>query len=64
MGKQISVVKYENSILPGFRNRISRAESIEDVQNFFVYSVRELRAARTQVLMIQARKMTGNMRHF
>jgi len=42
MGKQISVVKHENSILPGFRNKISRAESTEDVKKFFVYSVREL----------------------
>ena len=42
MGNQISVVKHENSILPGFRNRISRAESTEDVKKFFVYSVREL----------------------
>ena len=42
MGKQISVVKHENSILPGFRNKISRAESTEDVKKFFVYTVREL----------------------
>jgi len=42
MEKQISVAKYENSILPGFRNKISKAESTEDVKNFFVYSVREL----------------------
>lgn len=42
MGKQISVVKHENSILPGFRNKISRAESTEDVKNFFVYSIQEL----------------------
>ena len=42
MEKQISVAKYENSILPGFRNKISKAESAEDVKNFFVYTVREL----------------------
>ncbi len=42
MGKQISVVKHENTILPGFRNKISRAESTEDVKNFFANSVREL----------------------
>ena len=42
MGKQISVVKHENTILPGFRNKISRVESTEDVNNFFIYSVREL----------------------
>lgn len=42
MGKQISVVKHENSVMPGFRNMISRAESTEDVKKFFVYSVREL----------------------
>lgn len=42
MEKQISVVKHENSILPGFRNKISRAESTEDVKKFFVYSIQEL----------------------
>ncbi len=42
MGKQISIVKHENTILPGFRKKISRAESTEDVKKFFVYSVREL----------------------
>jgi len=42
MEKQISIVKHENTILPGFRNKISRAESTEDVKKFFVYSVREL----------------------
>ncbi|RJP94450.1 MAG: hypothetical protein C4518_03385 [Desulfobacteraceae bacterium] len=42
MEKQISVAKHENSILPGFRNKISKAESAEDVKNFFVYTVREL----------------------
>lgn len=42
MEKQISVAKYENTILPGFRNKISKAESTEDVKKFFVYTVREL----------------------
>jgi hypothetical protein len=42
MEKQISVAKYENSILPGFRNKLNKAESTEDVANFFVYTVREL----------------------
>jgi len=42
MEKQISVAKYENSILPGFRNKLSKAESTEDVKKFFVYTVREL----------------------
>jgi hypothetical protein len=42
MEKQISVAKYEHSILPGFRNKLSKAESTEDVKKFFVYTVREL----------------------
>ncbi len=42
MEKQISVVKYENNILPGFRNKINLAESSEDVKNFFIQAIREL----------------------
>ena len=42
MEKQISVVKHENNILPGFRSKISRAESTEDVKKFFIHSIREL----------------------
>ena len=42
MEKQISVAKHENNILPGFRNKLSKAESTEDVKKFFVYTVREL----------------------
>ncbi len=42
MEKQISVAKYENTVLPGFRNRLGKAESTEDVKKFFVYTVREL----------------------
>jgi len=42
MEKQISVVKYENSMLPGFRNKINLAESTEDVKKFFIQAIREL----------------------
>jgi hypothetical protein len=42
MTKQVSFSKYENEILPGFRNKISHAESAEDVKKFFVYTAREL----------------------
>ena len=42
MEKQISVAKYEHGVLPGFRNKLSKAESTEDVKKFFVYTVREL----------------------
>ena len=42
MGKQISVVKHENQILPAFRNKINLAESIGDVREFFSQAMREL----------------------
>lgn len=42
MDKHISVAKYEHSVLPGFRSKLSQAESTEDVNKFFGYTVREL----------------------
>ena len=42
MTKQVSYSKYENEILPGFRQRINHAESAEDVKKFFVYTAKEL----------------------
>jgi hypothetical protein len=44
MSKQISYSKYSNQVLPHFRERISKAESTEDVKKFFVYTTRELLA--------------------
>jgi hypothetical protein len=42
MEKQMSVVKHENQILPGFRNKINLAESIVDVSEFFDQAIRAL----------------------
>lgn len=42
MSKQISFTKYSNQVLPHYRERISKAESTEDVKKFFVYTTREL----------------------
>ncbi len=42
MTKQISFSKSEQKVLPNFRQKISQAESTEDVKKFFVYTVREL----------------------
>jgi hypothetical protein len=42
MSKQISFSKYEQKVLPNFRQKIGRAESTEDVKKFFVYTVQEL----------------------
>ena len=39
MTKQLSFTKYERKILPDYRQRISSAESTQDVKNFFVYMV-------------------------
>ncbi|MEW6595786.1 MAG: hypothetical protein AB1413_13090 [Thermodesulfobacteriota bacterium] len=42
MTKQLSFSKFENEIMPDFRDRINRAESAEDVKKFFVYATQEL----------------------
>ncbi len=42
MTERLSFTKYENEILPTFRNRMNMAESTEDVRKFFFYTVKEL----------------------
>lgn len=42
MTKQLSFSKYEQLILPGFRERINQAESTEDVKKFFSQTAEEL----------------------
>ena len=42
MGKQLSFSKHENALLPSFRERMSQAESTEDVKKFFAYAAEEL----------------------
>ena len=42
MTTQFSFSKIENKLLPGFRNRIGTAESIEDVKKFYVYTMQDL----------------------
>ncbi|MDX9786487.1 MAG: hypothetical protein RBT11_06915 [Desulfobacterales bacterium] len=42
MEMQISFSKQENEALPLFRQRLSSAESIEDVKKFFVYTSKEI----------------------
>jgi len=42
MTKQFSFSKYENEVLPDFRQKINLAESTEDVKKFFVYTAKEL----------------------
>ena len=42
MSKQVSFSKFENKVLPGFRHKISHAESTEDVKKFFVYTIKDL----------------------
>jgi len=39
--KVLSFSKLEKSLLPKHRNRLSHAESVEDVKKFFFYSVKE-----------------------
>jgi hypothetical protein len=42
MTTQISYTKYENQLLPGFREKLNMAESTEDVRKFFIYTIRDL----------------------
>jgi len=42
MTKQYSYTKYEHKILPGFRQKINKAESTEDVKKFFVQTFKGL----------------------
>ena len=42
MTKKVSFTRHERKILPNFRQKISMAESTEDVRKFFVYTVKEL----------------------
>ena len=42
MTKQLSFTKYENRVIPNFREMVNKAESTEDLKKFFVYSAKEL----------------------
>ena len=42
MKKKFSFTRYEREILPNFRQKISKAESTEDVKKFFVYTIQKL----------------------
>jgi len=42
MVKQLSFTKFENEILPEFRQKLNTAESTEDVKKFFFQTVRLL----------------------
>ena len=42
MVRQISFTKYQQELLPGYRQKINVSESAEDVRNCFIYTVQEL----------------------
>ena len=42
MVRQLSYTKYENKILPEFRQKLNKAESTEDVKKFFIQTIRIL----------------------
>ena len=42
MVRQLSYTKYENEILPEFRQKLNQAESTEDVKKFFTQTIRIL----------------------
>jgi hypothetical protein len=42
MTTRVSYTKYENRLLPSFREKLNMAESTEDVRKFFTYTLRDL----------------------
>ena len=42
MSQMLSLTKYEHEVIPGLRDQLNHAESVEDVKKFFDYSMREL----------------------
>lgn len=42
MTRQFSYTKFENKVLPNFREMVNKAESTEDLRKFFLYSTKEL----------------------
>lgn len=44
MSDKVSFTKQEHAVLPTFRQRISQAESTEDVRKFFAYTAKDLLA--------------------
>jgi glycyl-tRNA synthetase beta subunit len=42
MVKKRSFTKYENELLPAFRQKLNMAESTEDVKKFFTYTMQDL----------------------
>jgi hypothetical protein len=42
MAEKLSFTKYEHECLPAFRQRINKAESVEDVRKVFAYTTRIL----------------------
>ena len=41
MTKRFSFTKYENRVLPNFREKINKAESSADLEKFFTYTIQE-----------------------
>lgn len=42
MTTRVSYTKYENRLLPSFREKLNMAESTEDVRKFFIYTIKDL----------------------
>ena len=53
MTTRVSYTKYENRLLPGFREKLNMAESTEDVRKFFSYTLRELFDAVFEQKLVQ-----------
>ncbi|MDH5371248.1 MAG: hypothetical protein OEW99_14580 [Gammaproteobacteria bacterium] len=48
MTQMMSFTKYENQILPKYRDQLNHAESVEDVKKFFIGTIQEFLSLATE----------------
>ena len=48
MSEMFSLTKYEHQVIPGLRDQLNRAESVEDVKKFFVATIQEFLQLATE----------------
>lgn len=48
MTQMMSFTKYENQILPKYRDQLNQAESVEDVKKFFIGTIQEFLGLATE----------------
>jgi hypothetical protein len=48
MSQMLSLTKYEHEVIPGLRDQLNHAESVEDVKKFFVGTIQEFLQLATE----------------